>query len=308
MSLEKSYAVDLSDEDLSKIQPICRPPNDCKKLIASVLLISFSYYITAIATVIAHSRMPKENKQLPDVILDNVNLRSWALDISEGILMLLIVVVILIAVLHKHRCCIIRRILVILSIITLLRCLTMTLTSLPGTRPSYRMCKDKYQKLSDILYRAFIIVERGGMVRNGVYTCGDYIFSGHTVTLVSLTMLIVDYTPKYCRSMHFILWTSSFIAIILIIVGHEHYTVDVLLAFYITVQAYLHYHHLADNLNNRNSNLPMQRRILDVFYPIVKYFEGNVQGCIPNEFELPERLIFISNLKDFLCRISPIRK
>lgn len=103
--------------------------------------------------------------------------------------------------------------------------------------------QDKYQKLSNVLYKAFIVVERGGMVRNEVYTCGDYIFSGHTVTLVSLTMLIVDYTPKYCRSMHFILWTSSFTGIILIIIGHEYYIVYVLLAFYITVQAYLHYHY-----------------------------------------------------------------
>lgn len=85
----------------------------------------------------------------------------------------------------------------------LLRCFTMLITSLsvPGShlecQPSdHKFDHDENIRLIDMLSvrvsRAYTIWSGLGMSIQGVRTCGDYMFSGHTVALTLLNFFITE--------------------------------------------------------------------------------------------------------------------
>lgn len=76
--------------------------------------------------------------------------------------------------------------------------------------------------------------------------------------------------------------------IFFILAAHEHYSIDVFVAFYITSRLFLYYHTLANNqaLVQRNS---IKTRI---WFPLLSFFESSVDGVVPNEFETPSHIIY----------------
>ncbi len=79
-----------------------------------------------------------------------------------------------------------------------------------------------------------------------------------------------------------------------ILAAHEHYSIDVFIAFYITSRLFVYYHSLANNkvLFQRD-----QRRV-KIWFPLFSYFEANVPSQIPNEYESFKLGIFKSSKKD----------
>lgn len=68
--------------------------------------------------------------------------------------------------------------------------------------------------------------------------------------------------------------------IFFILAAHEHYSIDVFIAFYIASRLFLYYHTLANNqaLMSHDSNRTR------IWFPMFSYFESSVDGIIPNEF------------------------
>lgn len=68
--------------------------------------------------------------------------------------------------------------------------------------------------------------------------------------------------------------------IFFILAAHEHYSIDVFIAFYIASRLFLYYHTLANNqaLMSHDSNRTR------IWFPLFSYFESSVDGIIPNEF------------------------
>ena len=66
-----------------------------------------------------------------------------------------------------------------------------------------------------------------------------------------------------------------------ILAAHEHYSIDVFIAFYITSRLFLYYHTLSNNqaLMQRDSNRTR------VWFPLFSYFEASVDGIVPNDFD-----------------------
>jgi hypothetical protein len=84
--------------------------------------------------------------------------------------------------------------------------------------------------------------------------------------------------------------------IFFILAAHEHYSIDVFVAFYITSRLFLYYHTLANNqaLMQRDSNRTR------IWFPLFSFFESSVDGIVPNEYETPSIIIYnlISSIKD----------
>lgn len=75
--------------------------------------------------------------------------------------------------------------------------------------------------------------------------------------------------------------------IFFILAAHEHYSIDVFVAFYISSRLFLYYHTLSNNqaLMQKDSNRTR------IWFPLFSFFESSVDGIVPNEFETPKGLV-----------------
>lgn len=95
--------------------------------------------------------------------------------------------------------------------------------------------------------------------------------------------------------------------IFFILAAHEHYSIDVFIAFYIASRLFLYYHTLANNqaLMSHDSNRTR------IWFPLFSYFESTVDGIIPNEYNSLSELFrkmfdWLINVKD-LCMLTARR-
>lgn len=91
---------------------------------------------------------------------------------------------------------------------------------------------------------------------------------------------------------HTLSWVLNLFGIFFILAGHEHYSIDVFIAFYISTRLFLYYHTLA---NNRALYQPDRRRT-KVWFPLFSFFESGVNGIVPNQFDCNISLRSLSNL------------
>ncbi|XP_058804031.1 ceramide phosphoethanolamine synthase [Phymastichus coffea] len=264
-------------------------------------------WITAFVMVIVHDRVPdmKKYPPLPDIFLDNVPHIPWAFDMCEVTGTLLFAIWLLVLIFHKYRFILLRRFFALSGTVFLLRCVTMLITSLsvPGAHlqchPRNLPTTDStsfYNELYNKIEMAYVIWRGAGMSIQGVRTCGDYMFSGHTVALTMLNFFITEYTPRNLYFAHTFTWMLNMFGIFFILAAHEHYSIDVFVAFYITSRLFLYYHTLANNqaLMQRDSNRTK------IWFPLFSFFESSVDGIVPNEYESPSVIIFnlIHSIKD----------
>ncbi|XP_043650912.1 sphingomyelin synthase-related 1 [Drosophila teissieri] len=250
-------------------------------------------WITSLTMVIVHERVPdmKRYPPLPDIFLDNVPHIPWAFNMCEITGSLLFTIWVVVLIFHKYRLVLLRRFFALAGTVFLLRCVTMLITSLsvPGT---HLQCSQKDFAIDDPnvdmvgaliirMSRAYRIWSGLGMSIQGVRTCGDYMFSGHTVALTLLNFFITEYTPRNLYFLHTLTWLLNMFGIFFILAAHEHYSIDVFVAFYITSRLFLYYHTLANNRALMQSDSKRTR----VWFPMFSYFESSVDGMVPNEYD-----------------------
>jgi sphingomyelin synthase-related protein 1 len=101
------------------------------------------------------------------------------------------------------RMILLRRFFALGGTVFLLRCFTMLITSLsvPGSHLQCQASDHKFddgenmtvfEMLVNRVNRAYTIWSGLGMAVQGVRTCGDYMFSGHTVALTLLNFFITE--------------------------------------------------------------------------------------------------------------------
>lgn len=260
-------------------------PTEYVKTLVAISYMFLVTWITAIIMVFVHDRVPDTNRHppLPDIFLDNVPHISWAFQLCEITILLLTTTWVIILFFHKHRSIALRRFSALSGSVFLLRCATMFITSLsvPG---SHLECAPRAPaEFSTKIHQAWIIWQGGGLSIKGVRTCGDYMFSGHTTALTILNFFITEYTPRRMYYLHIISWVLNVFGIFFILAAHEHYSIDVFIAFYITSRMFMYYHSLANNraLHQRDSFRTK------IWFPMFSYFEANIDGIVPNEYSNP---------------------
>ncbi|KAB0797204.1 hypothetical protein PPYR_08198 [Photinus pyralis] len=272
-------------------------PPEIFKLFISFCYLIFVTWITAFVMVIVHDRVPDMNKYppLPDIFLDNVPLIPWAFDMCEISGTILLTIWLVVLIFHKHRFILMRRVFALSGTVFLLRCITMLITSLsvPGT---HLQCRPKNITSGDVflfsdiaakISQAYVIWSGGGLAIQGVRTCGDYMFSGHTVALTMLNFFITEYTPRNLYFLHITTWVMNMFGIFFILAAHEHYSIDVFVAFYITSRLFLYYH----TLSNHQGLVQRDYRRTRIWFPLFSFFESSVDGIVPNEYDTPSGIV-----------------
>lgn len=89
-------------------------------------------------------------------------------------------------------------------------------------------------------------------------------------------------TPRDIYLLHTFSWLMNMFGIFFILSGHEHYSIDVFIAFYITSRLFLYYHTLANNQALSNNVDSCRTRI---WFPLFSFFESSCCCMVPNEYE-----------------------
>uniref|UniRef100_A0A1I7UAN2 SAM domain-containing protein n=1 Tax=Caenorhabditis tropicalis TaxID=1561998 RepID=A0A1I7UAN2_9PELO len=255
------------------------------KLLIAFAYSSLSFLMTSFVMVLVHDRVPdtKTYPPLPDLVLDNVPHIPWAFDMCETIGLVLAVVWFTVLFFHRERVIIARRMFSLLGTVFLLRCFTMLITSLsvPGI---HLQCEARPNTtMQEKLHKAFHIWSNLGMSLHGVRSCGDYMFSGHTTVITMISHFITEYTPADWTGLHTFTWVLNCFAIFLILAAHEHYSIDVFIAFYISSRMFLYYHAYAYN----HAGITATDYRMRTWFPLGWFFEYGSQGKVENEFSLP---------------------
>ncbi|XP_062612028.1 sphingomyelin synthase-related protein 1-like [Saccostrea cucullata] len=274
------------------------------KTVLSFVYVFTVFLFTSFVMVIVHERVPDVEKYppLPDIFLDNVPFIPWAFQATEIIGMALGATWFTILFFHKHRFILMRRMFSLLGTLFLLRSVCMLITSLSVPSKHLACEKKSYGDMRAKLGRAFEIWSGLGMTSTGVRTCGDYMFSGHTVVLTMLNFFITEYTPRKLYYLHTCSWMANMFGVFLILAAHEHYSIDVFVAFYLTSRLFLYYHTLANNRSLMERDKGRRR----FWFPLFSFFESKCDGVVPNEYEWPiPRLI--ENVKSIFGTATPLK-
>jgi len=262
------------------------PGEPLKTVIAGVFLLS-GFLATTFSLAMTHERVP-DIGPLPDIILDNVRYQSWGLDVSEVLLMVSTIMAVLVVMLHSHRMVILRRVWLVLGLLYYYRAITMFVTNLPKPDRTYP-CHPKADNLTTrvVLSRVLTIMSGGGLSINGKHIyCGDYIFSGHTMTLTLGYLVIRQYSPSRFILLHWVSLLTSLLGVIFLLLGRGHYTIDVLLAYFVTTRVWWLYHTLAHNQVLKDSG--EHNSISNVcWWHAFRFFERNITGPLPRRYSLP---------------------
>ncbi|CAB3400987.1 unnamed protein product [Caenorhabditis bovis] len=286
-SLDGTTTVQLisREELIRKVESPDTPSKSVAKLLLAFLYCSTSFLVTAFVMVLVHDRVPdtKMYPPLPDIVLDNVPHISWAFDMCEAIGLVLASIWFTILFFHQERVVIARRMFSLLGTVFLLRCFTMLITSLsvPG---NHLHCEARPNTtLGEKLKLAFHIWSNLGMSLHGVRSCGDYMFSGHTTVITMISHFITEYTPLDWSGLHSITWVLNSFAIFLILAAHEHYSIDVFIAFYISSRMFLYYHAYAYN----HANITASDDRMRIWFPLGWFFEYGSIGKVENRYSMP---------------------
>ncbi|CAI5721880.1 unnamed protein product [Peronospora effusa] len=251
------------------------------RLAFSLSIFAIASYLNTLAAVIAGWRTPNvvildfakqstDVKTLPDLGHDlfkfvmtkfygQTTYIEW-FDLPDEFLAAVGTLTSFIMVLHPRRLLIIRRFCFIFAIINLMRACCVAVTSLPDASPlcisQFDTERGNYKPLP-IFPKAFFRAWKVLIRPSQHITCGDMIFSGHAVFLVLCCMFAKTYCVRselntpFTRRFPYVLWMIRYYNYILsacgifAIVGTRlHYTLDVLIAIYITAQVWLTYHWL----------------------------------------------------------------
>ena len=149
------------------------------------------------------------------------------------------------------------------------------------------------------------IDDKGGVL------CGDYIYSGHTIVLSVSALFISEcrclplpflYTPDSPRSwwpLHWLAWLATVVGVGFLVVSRGHYTIDVIISYYVCTRVFWNYHTLAAHTTLRVSHQPQMppTRLFqnsvhnhhrkEFWFPIFQILESKIQKPVPRRFDSP---------------------
>ncbi|KAL3070829.1 hypothetical protein niasHT_037805 [Heterodera trifolii] len=267
-----------------------RIPRERRKAGYAFLMLVFAGTLNDIVLSYIHELVP-ETPPLPDIAFTYLPYWPWALVVSECLMITMFFIMMIIAVLHKHRWVVLRRIFLIGSLLYLGRCVTMFVTQVPVADTNYYCSprlKPEQRTFWNILARALSVVIGLGLKINGRHTlCGDYIYSGHTIVHVTCCLFIREYSPRRWRLLHLGALCLASVGVLSLLFSRGHYSIDVIIAYWVATRLFWIYHTLADLPALRNELQGRNHLTKTVWYRLFLWMEGGVQRPIPRKYELP---------------------
>jgi len=266
-------------------------PDEPLKTLLAFLFFGSSFLVTGFCLALVNETRPL-SEPLPDLFLDSVKYLDYGLKVSEFLLLVNLFSAITVAMLHAHRTIIFMRVFLLLGIMYLYRAATFSVTALPIADTNFK-CYNKYNgsiPFEEVLLRVVRIAGGGGFnfgeeKADTRSYCGDYIFSGHTVIFITTHLAIKEYTPRNLFLLHWLSMLCAALGVFFLMAGRGHYSVDVLIAYFVTTRLWWGYHTLA---NTSIKNIHTNNELRNLWWWMVfRYLEKNIPGPVPNRYSLP---------------------
>lgn len=264
-------------------------PKERWKTMMALFFVFTNFLATTASLSITHELRQPDAKPLPDLLLDNIPYKLWALDVSEILIMSATIVAGLVVIFHKHRLILIRRISLIVGLLYGYRAITMIVTVLPSANVEYKCDPVLNHTITpiEVTRRVVKILSGFGLTINGQHVyCGDFIFSGHTMIFVLCYLIISEYTPRHLFPLHWLTWMVTALGVIMLMLARGHYSIDVLLAYFITTRLWFIYNSIILNPSFQTKSLTNHLGRL-WWWRLAVWFEENVRGPVPCQFEWP---------------------
>ncbi|CAD5227204.1 unnamed protein product [Bursaphelenchus xylophilus] len=270
-----------------------RFPKERFKTVLALLLLFVAGCSNDLVLSYIHDFVP-ETDPLPDVVFAHTPYKPGLLKVSEYLMLSSFAGMLLMTLLHRHRWIVLRRIATIGSLLYFGRCVTMFVTQVPVADQNY-YCSPKLsgenRTIGAIVLRALRVLSGVGLSINGKHTlCGDYIYSGHTVVFVTCYLFIREYSPRRWKLLHYTSALASTVGVICVVISRGHYTVDVILAYWISTRVFWQYHTMAAFSVLRDGRNENNHLMKVIWFPLFKFMEQNVLRPLPRQYGLPAPL------------------
>ncbi|XP_072315288.1 phosphatidylcholine:ceramide cholinephosphotransferase 2-like [Eucyclogobius newberryi] len=266
-------------------------PTEWWKTGVAFLYAVFNLFFTTVVITVVHERVPDKslNPPLPDKFFDYIDRVPWAFTVTEVNGLILVALWTVQWIFLKHKAIVGRRCFFLIGTLYMYRCVTMYVTTLP-VPGKHMVCAPKLNNdSSGKIWRILRLISGGGLSMTGTHLmCGDFLYSGHTVMLTLSYLFIREYSPLWMWWYRWACWFLSASGVVCILLGHEHYSVDVVVAYYITTRLFWWYHTMANTHSlRRDPNCLLSRTWWN---PLFNFLERNVQSVVPIEFSWPINL------------------
>jgi hypothetical protein len=263
------------------------------------LLLAFLYLIlvltlTSHVLVLVYMRAPTNStwpnvafRHLPDIFLDVLQRKEWAFKAAEILIQIFTFLIVVMIIFHQNTFVVLRRLTCHYASIFLIRTSCVACTSLLYIGDHHiRFCPPLHiSSTQQFITRAMKIMFGVGLRVQGGNTCNDFIFSGHTSTLIILTLFFINYGPRrfYFIPFYILSIASCTAGTTFILMAHEHYTVDVIVAIIITLLYFHHYHSIAHSVELREQDY---WRLVTIS-PVIFFMEHGGENKLDNKYRVP---------------------
>ncbi|XP_023683422.2 phosphatidylcholine:ceramide cholinephosphotransferase 2-like [Paramormyrops kingsleyae] len=264
-------------------------PSEWWKTAVAFIYALFNLLLTTVMITVVHERVPAKEicAPLPDKFFDYFDRVSWAFSVTEINGMVLVSLWFGHWLLLRYKAIVGRRFFFLMGTLYLYRCITMYITTLP-VPGMFMSCAPKlYSDSQAKVHRILQLISGAGLSITGSHMmCGDFLYSGHTVILTLTYLFIKEYSPRslcwvWYRRLCLLLSVSGILGILL---GHEHYSVDVVVAYFVTSRLFWWYHAMAEDQTQNLSNHYLRNIWWD---PVFSFLEKNVGTSVPCTFCWP---------------------
>ncbi|WKY00989.1 hypothetical protein Q1695_015192 [Nippostrongylus brasiliensis] len=243
------------------------------------------------ALAITHDISTRE--PLSDMVFRLLDEQSWASRLGDYLVSVTVASFCLLLIFHRARAIIARRFLFIAGTLYSFRSITLSVTQLP---PGYADNEVRCREKTNLTFTVFVSRFAEQLIRAGFQDktkmlCGDMLFSGHTLSLVTSTLFIAYYLPSKWRRLQYIPHTCALVGMVCMVISRTHYTIDILVAYWLSNFVFRLYHAFCE------VDIFMERRNSVIYgmwiFRIVDWLEDDiVPGRVTNEFEFPLDSLF----------------
>ncbi|EQC41999.1 hypothetical protein SDRG_00846 [Saprolegnia diclina VS20] len=264
-----------------------------RRVAASLLFFELGTFVMCWSNSLAWYRNPKNLLPLPDLGHDvfpewkNLAINEHvyheeAEKIPDIIMGILTITTTIFAGMHPARWKIVQRFFIVYGSLCMMRSVTVISTSLPDSAEKCRAMtplgnlQSGAHRWEDITMRAVLVRSLKLLVPVGEVTCGDMVFSGHSMLMVLCAMTWHTYYKWVPGSINYIkvtIWLITIAGLISIVWVRMHYTLDVVLALYFTVTVWSSYHRIANDvkIGHRFSMVWVFDAL--IIYPAIEWLE-----------------------------------